>query len=589
MNKILPLFLILSLSCIHANAQSLDGDQLAAFDPVCPGDPNNTRAVWAEPLQGALEGWVNLVCLDETLQETMQWFVSPDGLLFESIEEQIPVFVRPFVTPVLSDRINAMNDDETIALWLDFSIVEPVLPSLEFYGALPGVSSSGSVATSGDAPVVSTFYIDGREVTEAEFEVWQQAYITALRAQNAERDQLVREQAVASLQLLADTNNWHDWLDISIINDRGSELPVWYSASLLVLELDGIQARELLGTGESLVFIEEYPEESTDGDGFTPSTGGSAIETTSITTSSDQIIVNGNEISWPDDGWYQVQLIGDDGNANLCEGGRSCEVPQGEYIVINLTTGERFTGIQVSGSRDPVEITNPFSAIISPVTNLRLIVYSDTSAELFWEREDNPARITSTNIIRNGVELASTNGTSYFDDTRVPGELFRYEIVVRGPADGESETVSIADEGFGELPAMSSSDVVVVDGNTIILPDDGYYQIQNALSHESICEGVSLCDVPSGTYIVINHTSGERFEDVQVANASSGVTGASSSSITVLGNTISWPDDGWYQVQNADTFESVCEGGLECNVSAGSYVVINHSSGERFEDVRVEF
>jgi len=178
---------------------------------------------------------------------------------------------------------------------------------------------------------------------------------------------------------------------------------VWYSASLLVLELDGIQARELLGTGESLVFIEEYSEESTDGDGFTPSTGGSAIETTSITTSSDQIIVNGNEISWPDDGWYQVQLIGDDGNANLCEGGRSCEVPQGEYIVINLTTGERFTGIQVSGSRDPVEITNPFSAIISPVTNLRLVVYSDTSAELFWEREDNPARITSTNIIRNGV------------------------------------------------------------------------------------------------------------------------------------------------------------------------------------------
>jgi len=88
---------------------------------------------------------------------------------------------------------------------------------------------------------------------------------------------------------------------------------------------------------------------------------------------------------------------------------------------------------------------------------------------------------------------------------------------------------------------------------------------------------------------VINHTSGERFEDVLVSNASSGVTGAGASPITVLGNTISWPDDGWYQVQNADTFESVCEGGLECNVSAGSYVVINHSSGERFEDVRVEF
>lgn len=58
--------------------------------------------------------------------------------------------------------------------------------------------------------------------------------------------------------------------------------------------------------------------------------------------------VNGNTISWPDDGWYQVQDAGD--FTSLCQGGTSCDVPDGEYIVINHTTGERFENIVVDSS-----------------------------------------------------------------------------------------------------------------------------------------------------------------------------------------------------------------------------------------------
>ena len=62
---------------------------------------------------------------------------------------------------------------------------------------------------------------------------------------------------------------------------------------------------------------------------------------------------------------------------------------------------------------------------------------------------------------------------------------------------------------------------------------------------------------------------------------------------TVSGNTLSWPADGWYQVQSAENYETVCEGvvsadaGLDggpCLVDSGRYIVINHSSGERFEN-----
>ena len=55
-----------------------------------------------------------------------------------------------------------------------------------------------------------------------------------------------------------------------------------------------------------------------------------------------------------------------------------------------------------------------------------------------------------------------------------------------------------------------------VEGQTIVLPDDGWYQVQSRPDYREICAAVSSCEVPVGRYIVINHTTGERFEDVQV-------------------------------------------------------------------------
>jgi len=56
---------------------------------------------------------------------------------------------------------------------------------------------------------------------------------------------------------------------------------------------------------------------------------------------------------------------------------------------------------------------------------------------------------------------------------------------------------------------------------------------------------------------------------------------------TVTGSRISWPDDGWYQVQTSDGIQNVCNGGSVCDVSPGEYLVINHTSGERYNNVAV--
>jgi hypothetical protein len=130
----------------------------------------------------------------------------------------------------------------------------------------------------------------------------------------------------------------------------------------------------------------------------------------------------------------------------------------------------------------------------------------------------------------------------------------------------------------GEVESSSS---VVVSSNSISWPDDGWYQVQDATTYAEVCAGGRSCSVDSGTYVVINHSTGERFRGITVGEIQGG------SSVVVSGNTISWPDDGWYQVQDEATHTEVCGGGRSCSVESGIYVVINHSTGERFNDVVV--
>ena len=131
------------------------------------------------------------------------------------------------------------------------------------------------------------------------------------------------------------------------------------------------------------------------------------------------------------------------------------------------------------------------------------------------------------------------------------------------------------------LTSTAVSAAPSVDGQTISWPDDGWYQVQDSQTFVSLCEGNTSCEVPPGNYIVINHTTGIRFTDILVESTTS------DNPVSVSGNTISWPDDGWYQVQDAYSFESVCQGGQRCTVPAGIYHVINLTTGVRYEFVEI--
>ncbi len=510
------------------------------------------RAVWAEPLGGAVEGWVNLVCLDEEVQQTMQWFLSPDGLLFESIEDQIPPFVRPFAEPGLAEKIEALGDDQTITLWLDFIIDEPVLPSLDFYGALPGAGISSSAATTSDAPVVNTYYIDGVEVSEEEFLWWQQAYISAQRLQSEERDQLVRAQAVTSLSILVDSNSWHDWLNVDAIAEGQLERPGWVFASTLILDIDGMRARQLLQTGESLAHISEYVEASTDGDQSDITSHSATSETTNT-----MLLLDGNRITWPEDGWYQVQSILD--YSSICEGGSSCSVPPGDYIVINHTTGVR-NSISVLGN--VLEGSNPTLQIT--VSGNR-ITWPDDG----WYQVQTQENYSS---VCEGGRFCEVSPGAYIVINHSTG--VRSEITVQGQTN---------------LPAPSAVGISVTDG-ILSWPDDGWYQVQTRDGYIPVCEGGRSCLLPVGEYVVINHTTQVRtpvtIDSSSLFSAPRPGTPLDEVPI-VQGLQISWLNGGWYQVQFQSTLQSVCEGGSGCTVEPGIYIVINHSTGRRWENIVV--
>ncbi len=102
-----------------------------------------------------------------------------------------------------------------------------------------------------------------------------------------------------------------------------------------------------------------------------------------------------------------------------------------------LTGGTAYTYEVVAIDRDgrrsspsTVELTTagrPSADGPDALTGLRADVYSSTAAELFWSRPTGVA--LRYEVVRDGAVLATTDGTSYFDDALAGGTTYTYEVV----------------------------------------------------------------------------------------------------------------------------------------------------------------
>ncbi len=263
--------------------------------------------------------------------------------------------------------------------------------------------------------------------------------------------------------------------------------------------------------------------------------------------------VNYNTISWPDDGWYEVQRYED--QSSVCRGGSTCTVDPGQYIVINHTLQQRFavtvaTHTETTPANSHNGVTVSSNQVIVPDDGWYQVQSADTYATLCEGTRTCTVPPGTYNVIN-----LTTN--TRFDNLQVPA----------------------SDSPDTDVTSVS------VTGNLLRWPDDGWYQVQDASTFETLCEGGRECRVPNGIYNVINHTLSVRTEQVEVNGDSANSPPAISP--VVDGLTIVLPDNGWYQVQDDATLASICEGVRRCDVSPGSYTVINHTTDQRWERVTV--
>lgn len=304
------------------------------------------------------------------------------------------------------------------------------------------------------------------------------------------------------------------------------------------------------------------------------STGDLTVFSDSVTPAN--VTVDGNVIFWPDDGWYQVQHRDD--YSSVCEGGSSCEVAAGDYVVINHTTGQRIE-VTAEGSLPgpvPGSTADPQPVSFTGTT----ISWPDDG----WYEVQNASDFSS--VCQGGRQCEVAAGGTYNVINHSSGQRFE-NIGANPPATPSAPSTPLADTGGAPQ----------VVNNLISWSAPGWYQVQNASTFDTVCEGDQdfECSVAAGDYIVINHSSGERFEDIAVVTGSSTdpeqsvpVTPVAGSNPIVLGSVVLWPGRGYFQLQSVPDFQTRCEGEVnECTVENGTYQLVNHTTGDVWNDIFV--
>ena len=83
-----------------------------------------------------------------------------------------------------------------------------------------------------------------------------------------------------------------------------------------------------------------------------------------------------------------------------------------------------------------------------------------------------------------------------------------------------SSTTQQINDNKDSYSSNTGNSQVNVDGNTIRWSGEGWFELQSAATHQTLAEGGSSADVPSGIYNVINHHTGERFENISIVDPS---------------------------------------------------------------------
>ena len=185
--------------------------------------------------------------------------------------------------------------------------------------------------------------------------------------------------------------------------------------------------------------------------------------------------------------------------------GQLAETTDGiSWFVAGLQSGEQYSvdvvAIDASGNRSAaahiVVTTNGSSSEIDPGTDLeailpeapqsvRLVIYSTTAAELFWDLPPVTSGVVSTLVLRDGDLIGQTNGISFYDDGRSATLGHRYEIIAIDQSGGQSPPTSISSGPLDSTPPVSIVDLASFADNTGNSPADEAWVEAEAFARSS--------------------------------------------------------------------------------------------------------
>jgi len=112
--------------------------------------------------------------------------------------------------------------------------------------------------------------------------------------------------------------------------------------------------------------------------------------------------------------------------------------------ITSTTTGGN--NVADNSSNNDTDSTDGTNDNGNPVLqNARLVVYSDTAAELLWDRPPVEAGIARIEVIRDTESLGRIDATSFFDGDREPGVSYNYALIARDSGGSELGRVNLSD------------------------------------------------------------------------------------------------------------------------------------------------
>ena len=114
-------------------------------------------------------------------------------------------------------------------------------------------------------------------------------------------------------------------------------------------------------------------------------------------------------------------------------------------------------------------------SIIGPEApaNTRLLVYSRTAAELFWDRAPAAQDVVTTEISRNGSVIGMAEGNSFFDNTREPGLQYEYGLTAIDASNNRSQTSILIETS--DIPLINRDNYIDIVSEVLTTFHGGSY------------------------------------------------------------------------------------------------------------------